>query len=150
VGPRAGGDPIQAGNPPLSTETGEDPLDESEGEPRIVAGRCSNFGAHSFPLRPRCPNCGGSSARILLPREGELWTWTIQGFEPKAPYVADGAAFEPYGVGYVEFPGYLRVEGRLTESDPSLLRIGMAMVVVAARLGGRRMYAFASAEATGE
>ena len=43
-----------------------------------------------------------------------LWTWTTQGFEPKPPYVADGE-FEPYGVGYVEFPGFLRVEGRLTE-----------------------------------
>ena len=79
-----------------------------------------------------------------------LWTWTIQGFEPKPPYVGEGAAFEPYGVGYVEFPGYLRVEGRLTESDPSCLRIGMAMVVVAARLGGRRTYAFASAEGSDE
>jgi uncharacterized protein len=71
----------------------------------------------------------------------------VQGFEPKPPYVSEGA-FEPYGVGYVEFPGYLRVEGRLTESDPSRLRIGMPMVVIAARLGGRRTYAFAPAEAT--
>jgi uncharacterized OB-fold protein len=82
----------------------------------------------------------------LLPPEGTLWTWTVQGFEPKPPYAAD-APFAPFGVGYVEFPGYLRVEGRLTESDPSRLRIGMAMVVVATHVGGRRMYAFAPAEA---
>ena len=37
----------------------------------------------------------------------------------------------PYGVGYVEFDGYLRVEGRLTEADPARLRIGMPMEVVA-------------------
>jgi uncharacterized OB-fold protein len=90
------------------------------------------------------------SDRLLLPRKGALWTWTIQGFEPKPPYVGEGGAFAPYGVGYVEFPGFLRVEGRLTESDPSLLRIGMPMVVVAVQLGGRRTYAFASAEENDE
>jgi uncharacterized protein len=98
-----------------------------------------------FPLRERC-GCGGLFERLLLPREGTLWTWTIQGFEPKPPFVSDGA-FEPFGVGYVELPGYLRVEGRLTESDPSQLRIGMPMVVVAATVGGRRSYAFAPVEA---
>ena len=35
--------------------------------------------------------------------------------------------FEPYGVGYVELPGEVRVEARLTESDPARLRIGMPM-----------------------
>ena len=35
--------------------------------------------------------------------------------------------FEPYGVGYIELPGEVRVEARLTESDPSRLRIGMPM-----------------------
>ena len=57
----------------------------------------------------------------LAPR-GTLWTWTIQGFPPKAPpYVGetDPARFEPFGVGYVELPGQLKVEARLTESDPS-------------------------------
>ena len=48
-----------------------------------------------------------------------------------------------YGVGYVEFDGYLRVEGRLTETDPERLRIGMPMEVVAVRRGGRVSYAFA-------
>jgi uncharacterized OB-fold protein len=40
-----------------------------------------------------------------------------------------GAAedFEPFGVGYVELPGQVKVETRLTESDPEKLRIGMDM-----------------------
>jgi uncharacterized protein len=147
MGQRAGRHPLQAGNPQLIADTAADPLDESEGEPRLVAGRCPACGELTFPLRPRCPGCGGASERLLLPREGILWTWTVQGFEPKPPYVSDGE-FDPYGVGYVEFPGYLRIEGRLTESDPSRLRIGMPMVVVAAQLGGRRAYAFAPAEAS--
>ena len=48
---------------------------------------------------------------------------------------ADGE-FVPFAVGYVEFPGCLRVEGRLTENDPARLRIGMPMRVVAARHAG--------------
>ena len=73
----------------------------------------------TFPLRERCPACASADvSRTLLPERGTLWTWTIQGFEPKSPpYVPDGE-FAPFAVGYVEFPGYLRVEGRLTEGDP--------------------------------
>ena len=41
--------------------------------------------------------------------------------------VADPDAFEPYGVGYVELPGEVRVETRLTVADPELLSIGMPM-----------------------
>ncbi|MED5393249.1 MAG: OB-fold domain-containing protein, partial [Actinomycetota bacterium] len=61
----------------------------------------------------------------------ELWTWTIQGYPPKTPpYVGlVGDDFEPFGVGYVELPGELRVEARLTENDPSLLWIGMPMTL---------------------
>ena len=100
----------------------------------------------TFPLRERCPSCGGRVERMLLPARGTLWTWTTQGFEPKPPYVPDEGEFEPYGVGYVEFEGYLRVEGRLTEADPGRLRIGMPMEVVALERGGRVSYAFAPAE----
>jgi uncharacterized OB-fold protein len=73
----------------------------------------------------------------LFARRGTLWTFTTQGFVPKSPpyaVVEEPATFEPYGVGYVEFPGQARVEGRLTESDPSRLRIGMEMETVALTL----------------
>ena len=59
----------------------------------------------------------------------------------------DDGEFVPYGVGYVEFPGYLRVEGRLTEADPARLSIGMGMEVVELRRGDRVTYAFAPLEA---
>ncbi len=74
----------------------------------------------------------------LAPR-GTLWTWTVQGFPPKAPpYIgeSDPARFVPFGVGYVELPGQLKVEGRLTESDPSRLQIGMQMDLVVVPLSG--------------
>ena len=59
----------------------------------------------------------------LLARRGTLWTWTVQRFRPKSPpYAGRPEEFEPYGVGYVELPGEVRVEARLTESTPSELR----------------------------
>ena len=79
--------------------------------------------------------------RVLLPRSGTLWTWTTQGFEPKPPYVSDEGEFVPYGVGYVEFDGFLRIEGRLTTAEG--LAIGMPMEVVAVERAGRTTYAFA-------
>jgi uncharacterized OB-fold protein len=110
--------------------------------PRLVGGRCEDCDRVGFPLRERCTNCGGTMRRELLPQRGTLWTWTTQGFEPKPPYVGDGE-FEPYAVGYVELPGYLRVEGRLTEADPARLRIGMDVELVALERPSGVTYAFA-------
>jgi uncharacterized OB-fold protein len=66
----------------------------------------------------------------LLADEGLLWSWTVQRFAPKAPFFADGHPFVPFGVGYIELPGQLRIESRLTTADPSKLRIGMPMRLV--------------------
>ena len=74
-----------------------------------------------------CRGCGGTAVEtVLLPRRGILWTWTVQRFMPKAPYrsIDSEAAFVPFGLGYVELPGVLRIETRLTEHDPAKLRIG--------------------------
>ena len=136
MGPGEGRRQAQAGSPDLSL------LEEVSGEARLVAGRCASCSNLSFPLRDHCPACGGAVERELLPSHGTLWTWTTQGFEPKPPYVADGE-FEPYAVGYVEFSGLLRVEGRLSEADPERLEIGMRMRVVAIERAGRQTYAFA-------
>jgi uncharacterized OB-fold protein len=138
VGPDEG---AEAGSGRLTSTADERPVEVVDGAARIVAGRCGACGAAIFPLRDRCPSCGGEVERMLLPRRGTLWTWTIQGFEPKPPYVTDGEEFEPYGVGYVEFDGLLRVEGRLTRADG--LAIGMPMEVIAVERAGRTTYAFA-------
>ena len=66
-------------------------------------------------------------------RRGKLWTWTIQGFPPKAPpYIgdADPKTFRAFSVGYVELPGEVKVEARLSEADPEKLKIGMEMELV--------------------
>jgi len=51
---------------------------------------------------------------------------------PKEPYRSSETAqtFRQYGLGYVELPGALRVESRLTENDPQKLRIGQEMELV--------------------
>jgi uncharacterized OB-fold protein len=63
---------------------------------------------------------------LLLPRRGTVVAWTTQGFPPGAPYAGPvGADFVPFGVGLVQLEDVIRVEGRLTENDPSKLHFGM-------------------------
>jgi uncharacterized OB-fold protein len=103
-------------------------------EPHLIGSRCTNCGNHMFPVQSGCPKCTGSETETVeLGRRGTLWTWTVQGFPPKAPPYAgdaDPKTFQPFGVGYVELPGEVKVEARLTEADPSKLRIGMEMELV--------------------
>lgn len=102
-------------------------------EPRLIASRCSDCGEVTFPKQDGCPSCTGrNTEEIRLSRRGQLWTWTIQRFPPPPPYIgpAERESFLPYGVGYVELPEGVRVEGRLTTSDPAELEIGMEMELV--------------------
>jgi uncharacterized OB-fold protein len=107
-----------------------DLISGTEQEPRLIGSECERCGTVTFPRQGSCPRC---TSENVHPRElaarGSLWTWTIQCFPPKAPpYLPGGVEqFEPYGVGYIELPGEVRVEARLTESDPERLRIGMPM-----------------------
>lgn len=135
MGPHEG---AQAGSGQLSDDA---PVEVVDGAARLVAGRCRDCAIAHFPVRERCPSCGGTVERVPLPSRGTLWTWTTQGFEPKPPYVSDEGEFVPYGVGYAEFDGFLRVEGRLTTAEG--LAIGMPVEVVAVDRAGRMTYAFA-------
>jgi uncharacterized OB-fold protein len=103
-------------------------------EPHLLGSRCTNCGNHMFPVQSGCPRCTGSETETVeLGRRGTLWTWTVQGFPPKSPPYAgdaDPKTFRPFGVGYVELPGEVKVEARLTEADPSKLEIGMEMELV--------------------
>lgn len=109
----------------------EVPIDEAlftwpDEAPRLRGGRCAECGAVAFPLPTSCARCTSKEIEEeLLPRRGSLWSWTVQRFPPKEPYLlAD--SFEPYGVGYIDL-GSVLVESRLTTADPELLQIGAPM-----------------------
>ena len=119
--------------------------------PELIGSRCRRCGVVAFPRQESCAACtAGDVEACRLGRRGTLWTWTIQCFPPKSPpYAAPPEEFEPYGVGYVELPGELRVEALLTDADPGRLRIGMAMELVlvpAPGLGGAMTFAFGPAQ----
>ena len=101
--------------------------------PALLGSRCKSCGIATFPIADSCLACSSQDMeREELPRRGTLWTWTVQQFMPKTPYNSGETmeTFKPYGVGYLELPGGVRVEGRLTENDPEKLKIGMEMDVV--------------------
>ena len=96
--------------------------------PQLIGSRCEDCGAATFPAQDRCPRCGQAKmSELLLPRRGTLVAWTTQGFVPKLPYAGGETAetFKPFGVGLVQLDDIVRVESRLTESDPAKLRFGM-------------------------
>ncbi len=101
-------------------------------EPQLIGSCCSACGMVTFPTQDSCPRCASTAMEeTLLARRGTLWAWTTQGFPPPAPYAGPtGTDFVPFGVGYVELPGEVKVETRLTENDPEVLRNGMEMELV--------------------
>lgn len=103
--------------------------------PQLLASKCSACGEVAFPRQATCPHCTADAVEaIALSRRGKLWTYTIQRFPPPTPpFVGDAANFVPFGVGYVELPEGIRIEARLTESDPQKLAIGMDMELVIER-----------------
>lgn len=97
-------------------------------EPQLIGSKCRECAAVTFPSQSRCPRCGlPAMTELLLPRRGTLVAWTTQGFPPIMPYAGDetGKNFSPFGVGLVQLEDLVRVEGRLTESDPTKLDFGM-------------------------
>jgi uncharacterized OB-fold protein len=103
-------------------------------QPRLIGGRCGECGTHVFPLRAGCARCGSAAVeRAVLSGSGTLWTWTSQGFPPKAPFRGEFAGtdpFEPWLVGVIELPGQLRVEALITGCAQDDLEFGMPMRMV--------------------
>jgi hypothetical protein len=93
--------------------------------PGLVGGRDRASGRYVFPL-PQGPLAERYEA-VTLAREGALWSFTVQRFPPKTPFLGTTAPFRPYAVGYVELPGQIIVESRLKTDNFSGLRIGMPM-----------------------
>jgi uncharacterized OB-fold protein len=99
-------------------------------EPQLIGSRCHACGIITFPTQDSCPRCASTDMdEHLLARRGRLWAWTTQDFPPPGPPYSGpaGRDFVPFGVGYVELPGEVKVETRLTVADPEALEIGMEM-----------------------
>jgi uncharacterized OB-fold protein len=103
-------------------------------DPRLLGSRCGDCGIVTFPAQKSCPACSRQNVETIeLERRGTLWTWTIQAFMPNRPPYAGPETpenFKPFGVGYVELPGQVRVESRLKCKDVGKLAIGMEMELV--------------------
>jgi len=102
-------------------------------DPQLVGSRCGACGLVTFPAQDSCARCASTDmAEHGLARRGRLWAWTTQSFPPPSPPYAGptGADFVPFGVGYVELAGEVKVETRLTEADPDALAAGMEMELV--------------------
>lgn len=102
---------------------------DADGVPGLLAGRERDSGRLVFPMPGEADPERYES--LLLPREGKLWSWTVQRFRPKSPPYAGPEAFEPYAVGYVALDGAIIVEGRLTGAPLDGFAIGMTMRLVA-------------------
>ncbi len=109
---------------------------------RLLGGRHRDSGKIVFPL-PDDP----AYESIELPARGTLWSFTIQRFAPKSPPYRCADAFLPFAVGYVELPGALIVESRLTDVEFDSLHVGMPMQLTTLLIGAagpeaREAYAF--------
>lgn len=110
-----------------------------EAQPRLIGGRHRQTGTIVFPLPEG--DAAEQYERYPLSRTGTLWSWTIQSFRPKTPPYDGPEEFVPFALGYVELPGEVIVESRLTRTDG--LRIGMPVEFVVVPFDERRAtYAF--------
>jgi uncharacterized OB-fold protein len=95
---------------------------------QLIGSRCGHCGETVFPVQPLCPNCShGEMVDVLLPRRGRVVAFTTQGFVPSFPYIGRETMQDwvPFGVGLVQLGDVVRVEGRLTVSDPAEIEPGM-------------------------
>lgn len=97
-----------------------------DASPRLIGGRSRADGAITFPLP------AGADAELYeaveLKEQGVLWSWTVQRFPPKPPYLG-AQPFKPYIVGYVALEGQVIVEARLVDIAVEDVRIGMALEI---------------------
>ena len=83
-----------------------------EQPPRLIGGRDRETGRIVFPM-PQGSEAERFDPMPLSP-EGRIWSWTVQRFAPKSPPYIGPQPFEPFALAYVELPGEVIVESRLT------------------------------------
>jgi uncharacterized OB-fold protein len=94
-----------------------------EQPPRLIGGRDRETGRIVFPMPDGSE--GERFDAVPLGREGTIWSWSVQRFPPKAPPYIGYQPFEPFAFGYVELPGEVIVESRLTGFEFDALDCGL-------------------------
>jgi uncharacterized protein len=82
------------------------------GRAHLVGGRCPGCATHTFPQQASCPCCGGPMEPQALPADGTVWSWTVQRFAPKTPYLG-ATPYQPFALAYVDL-GPVKVETPLS------------------------------------
>ncbi len=104
-------------------------------DPRIIASRCKKCGTVGFPKLPFCPNPDCEKVRenieqIELSKQGILYSYTFQHYEPPEPFRLK--PFKPYAIGMVDFPEGIRIWGMITRMED--LEIGMQVETTVGKL----------------
>lgn len=111
-----------------SVAVAADLLHLDEADVALLGSLCAGCGSHYFPRAVSCrnPDCEDKQLRdVELGRTGELYSWTVQHYQPPALFRVDD--WQPSAVGLVELPEGLRVLAILTGADPGQIPIGTAM-----------------------
>lgn len=95
--------------------------------PHLIGGRERETGRVVFPCPPISGKGGERYEQVALSRTGTLWSYTIQRYRPKSPPYKGPEAFRPWAVAYVELPGEVIVESRLTDVAFEDIHIGMPL-----------------------
>jgi uncharacterized OB-fold protein len=101
--------------------------------PVLIGNCCRACGEPFFPAARSCTRCSGTELEACeLGNAGSLWSWTVQRFQPKAPYDVGEAPeqFQPYGLGYVQVACGLKVQTRLVGEGVARFEIGHPMRLV--------------------
>jgi len=99
-----------------------------EAQPRLIGGRHRTTGRIVFPMPPG--DAAADFDPVPLSRRGSLWSWTVQSFRPKSPPYDGPEAFEPFALGYVELPGEVIVEARLTTATDLVIGMPVELVII--------------------
>lgn len=101
----------------------------NDGEAHLIGSACNDCGTQTFPAQSGCPRCGSNNvADVALARDGSVWTWTVQRFPPKPPYLGP-TPYEPFALAYVDL-GSVKVESRLRGKAVDDWKIGDPVQIV--------------------
>ena len=100
-------------------------------EGKILASRCKKCERTLVPPRIACTGCFGRMEEVVeVPPRGTLMSFTVVTFPFLDPFTGVQRPI-PYGYGMVRFEGTTNTfQYFLSESDPSRLRVGMAVEAV--------------------